>query len=168
MFNNCRIVSISLNYSYFREVYHNYDTFTLIIVLIILTFTVNKCFLPLEIRTLIFYEKFQYLQFFKIGVYVYHIWICLTIIRLRSDIEKNAGLKRDSNQVFSIFIGILIEFPFTTIINYSFCEIIFPSINSMQFFISETNLNSIIAFNSIQYKHLSIVNCIQQVLIFNL
>ena len=36
--NNRRFASSSLNYSYFSKKYHNYDTFTLAIGLIILTF----------------------------------------------------------------------------------------------------------------------------------
>ena len=38
MFNNRRFASSSLNYSYFSKKYHNYDTFTLAVGLIILTF----------------------------------------------------------------------------------------------------------------------------------
>ena len=38
MFNNRRIASVNLNYSYFSKKYHNYDTSTLAIGLIILTF----------------------------------------------------------------------------------------------------------------------------------
>ena len=37
-----------------------------------------------------------------IDVYVHHIWLCLTIIRLSGDIEENPGPKRNSNQSFSI------------------------------------------------------------------
>ena len=37
-----------------------------------------------------------------IGVYVHHIWLCLTIIRLSDDIEENLGPKRNSNQSFFI------------------------------------------------------------------
>ena len=37
-----------------------------------------------------------------IGVYVYHIWLSLTIIRLSGDIEENPGPKHSSNQSFSI------------------------------------------------------------------
>ena len=38
MFNNRRFASSSLNYSNFSKKYHNYDTFTLAVGLIILTF----------------------------------------------------------------------------------------------------------------------------------
>ena len=37
-----------------------------------------------------------------IGIYLHHIWLSLTIIRLRGDIEENPGSKRNSNQSFSI------------------------------------------------------------------
>ena len=37
-----------------------------------------------------------------IGVYVHHIWFCLTIINLSGDIEEKPGPKRNSNQSFSI------------------------------------------------------------------
>ena len=37
-----------------------------------------------------------------IGVYVHHIWLCLTIIRLSGYIEENPGPIRNSNQSFSI------------------------------------------------------------------
>ena len=37
-----------------------------------------------------------------IGVYVHHIWLYLTIVRLSDDIEENPGPKRNSNQLFSI------------------------------------------------------------------
>ena len=37
-----------------------------------------------------------------IGVYVHHIWLSLTIMRLSGDIEENRGPERNSNQSFSI------------------------------------------------------------------
>ena len=37
-----------------------------------------------------------------IGVYAYHIWLCLTIIRLSGDIEQSPGPKRKSNVSFSV------------------------------------------------------------------
>ena len=37
-----------------------------------------------------------------IGVYVHHIWLYLTIVRLSDDIEENPRPKRNSNQLFSI------------------------------------------------------------------
>ena len=37
-----------------------------------------------------------------IGVYVHHIWLYLTSIRLSADIEENPGPKCNSNQSFSI------------------------------------------------------------------
>ena len=37
------------------------------------------------------------------GVYVHHIWLSLTIIRLSGDIEENPGPKCNSNQSFSIY-----------------------------------------------------------------
>ena len=37
-----------------------------------------------------------------IGIYLHHIWLSLTIIRLSGDIEENPGPKRNSNQSFSI------------------------------------------------------------------
>ena len=37
-----------------------------------------------------------------IGVYFYHIWLSLTIIRLCGDIEENLGPKCNSNQSFAI------------------------------------------------------------------
>ena len=36
------------------------------------------------------------------GVYVHHIWVSLTIVRLSSDIEENPGPKCNSDQSFSI------------------------------------------------------------------
>ena len=36
------------------------------------------------------------------GVYVHHIWVSLTIVRLSSDIEENPGPKCNSDQSLSI------------------------------------------------------------------
>ena len=66
MFNSCRFASNSLDYSYFKKKYHNYDTFTLAIGLIILTFWhLIQCFIQLEIRISISSRPCRYLQFLK-------------------------------------------------------------------------------------------------------
>ena len=91
--------------------YHNYDTFALAIELIILTFWqlfndlsnwkfIDR-FLPCLLLICNFLRKILYLS--KISVYVHHVRLCLTIIRLSGGIEKNFGPKRKSNQSFSIF-----------------------------------------------------------------
>ena len=110
MFNNRRFASSSLNYSYFRKKYHNYDTFTLAVGLIILTLChlinvlSNWKFISRFLSELVgisnFSRKVLYLSI--IVVYVHHIWLSLTIIRLSGDIEENPGPKRNSNQSFSI------------------------------------------------------------------
>ena len=110
MFNNCHFASSSLTYSYLSKEYHNYDIFTLASGLIILTFwhLINvlsnwkfvSWFLPDLLSICNFSRKILYLSI--IGVYVHHIWLCLTIIRLNGNIEKNPGPKRSSNQSFSI------------------------------------------------------------------
>ena len=110
MFNNRCFASSSLNYSYFSKKYHNYDTFTLAVGLIIVTFchlinVLSKWkfisrFLPDLVGICNFSRKILYLS--MIGIYVHHIWLSLTIIRLSGDIEENPGPKRNSNQSFSI------------------------------------------------------------------
>ena len=110
IFNNCRFSSSSLNYSYFSKKYHNDDTFTLAIGLIILALwhliyvLINwkfrsQFFLDL-VGTCNFSRKILYLS--MTGVYVHHIWLSLTIIRLSGDIEENPGPRCNSNQSFSI------------------------------------------------------------------
>ena len=110
MFNNRRFASSSLNYSYFSKKYHNYDTFTLAVGLIILTFChlINVLsnwkfisrFLPDFAGICNFSREILYLS--MIGINFHHIWLSLTIIRLSGDIEENPGPKRNSNQSFSI------------------------------------------------------------------
>ena len=110
MFNNCHFTSSSLNYSYFSKKYHNYVTFILVIGLIILKFwhlinvLSNWQFVSRFLLDLVgiynFSGKILYLS--KIGVYVHYIQLCLTIIRLSGDIEKNPGPRHNSNQSFSI------------------------------------------------------------------
>ena len=110
MFNNRRFASSSLNYSYFSKKHHNYDTFTLAVGLIILMFChlINVSsnwkfisqFLPDLAGICNFSRKVLYLG--VIGIYLHHIWLSLTIIRLSGDIEENPGPKRNSNQSFSI------------------------------------------------------------------
>ena len=110
MFNNRRFSSSSLNYSYFSKKYHNDDTFTFAIRLIILALwhliynLINwkfrsQFFLDL-VGTCNFSRKTLYLS--MIGVYVHHIWLSLAIIRLSGDIEENPGPRCNSNQSFSI------------------------------------------------------------------
>ena len=113
MFNNHYIASNSLNYSYLCKNCHNYDLFTLVIELIILTFChlnvalSNWIFVPPFFPSLIstFSRKILYLS--MTGVYVHHMWLCLTIIRLSSDIEQNPSPKRTSSQTF---FSLLMEF----------------------------------------------------------
>ena len=110
MFNNRRFSSSSLNYSYFSEKYHNDDTFTLAIGLIILAFChliyvlsnwkFRSRFLPDLVGICNFSRKILYLS--MIGVYVHHIWLSLTIIRLSGDIEENPGPKCNSNFYLSL------------------------------------------------------------------
>ena len=110
MFNNRRFASSSLYYSYFSKKYQNYNTFTLAVGLIILTFChlINVLsnwkfisrFLPDLVGICNFSRKILYLS--MIAVYVHHIWLSLTIIRLSGDIEENPSPKRNSNQSFSI------------------------------------------------------------------
>ena len=110
MFNNRRFASSSLNYSYFSKKYHNDNTITLALRLIFLTFChlINVLsnwkfisrFLPDLAGICSFSRKILYLS--MIGIYLHHIWLSLTIIRLRGDIEENPGPKRNSNQSFSI------------------------------------------------------------------
>ena len=109
MFNNRCFASSSLNYSYFSKKYHNYDTFTLAVGLVILAFchlinTSNWKFISRFLLDLVgicnFSRKILYLS--MIGVYINHIWLSLTIISLNGDIEENPGSKRNSNQLFSI------------------------------------------------------------------
>ena len=109
MFNNRRFSSSSLNYSYFSKKY-NYDTFTLAVGLILLTFChlINVLsnwkfisrFLTYLVGICNFSRKILYLS--MIGIYVHHIWLSLTITRLSGDIEEKPGPKRNSNQSFSI------------------------------------------------------------------
>ena len=127
-FNNRRFASSSLNYSYFSKKYHNYDTFTLAIGLITLTFwhLVNVLFnwkfisrfLPDLVGICNFSRKILYLS--MIGVYVHHIWFCLTVIKLSGDIEDNPPPKRNSNQSFSICHWNLNSIIHTTILKYPF------------------------------------------------
>ena len=110
MFNNRRFGSSSLNYSYFDKKYHNYNTFTWAVGLINLTFChlINVIsnwklisrFLPDLAGICNFSRMILYLS--MIGIYVHHIWLSLTIIRLSGDIEENPSPKRNSNQSFSI------------------------------------------------------------------
>ena len=110
MFNNCRFSSSSLNYSCFSKKYHNDDTFPLAIRLIILAlwhlihvlsnWKFRSWFLPDLAGICNFSRKILYLS--MIGVYVHHIWLSLTIIRLSGDNEENPGPKCNSNQSFSI------------------------------------------------------------------
>ena len=110
MFNNRGFAGSILSYSYFSKKYHNDDTFTLGIGLIILAFwhLMNDLsnwkfisqFLPDLVRICNFSRKILYLS--MIGVYIHHIWLSLTIIRLSGDIEENPGPKCNSNQSFSI------------------------------------------------------------------
>ena len=110
IFNNCRFSSSSLNYSYFSKKYHNDDTFTLAIGLIILAlwhliyvlsnWKFRSRFLPDLAGICNFSRKILYLS--MIGVYVHHIWLSLTIIRLSGDIEENSGPRCSSNKSFSI------------------------------------------------------------------
>ena len=110
MFNNRRFSSSSLNYSYFSKKYHNDDTFTLAIGLIILAlwhliyglfnWKFRSRFLPDLVGICNFSRKILYLS--MIGVYVHHIWLSLTIIRLSGDIEENPGPRCNLNQSFSI------------------------------------------------------------------
>ena len=110
MFNNRRFSSSNLNYSYFSKKYHNDDTFTLATGLIILAlwhliyilsnWKFRSRFLPDLVGICNFSRKILYLS--MIGVYVHHIWLSLTIIRLSGDIEENPGPKCNSNQSFSI------------------------------------------------------------------
>ena len=105
MFNNRRFARSSLNYSYFSKKYHNYDTFTLAVGLIILTswhlinVLCNGKFVSRFLLDLVGICNFlgKILHLSMIGVYVHHIWLCLTIIRLSGDIEENPGPKRNSN-----------------------------------------------------------------------
>ena len=68
----------------------------------------DLCFIQLEIQISISSRPCWYLQFFKtlylsmIGVYVHHIWLSLTIVRLSGDIEENPGPRCNSNQSFSV------------------------------------------------------------------
>ena len=110
MFNNRRFSSSSLNYSYFSKKYHNDDTFTLAIGLIILAlwhliyglfnWKFRSRFLPDLVGICNFSRKILYLS--MIGVYVHHIWLSLTIIRLSGDIEENPGPKCNSNFYLSL------------------------------------------------------------------
>ena len=110
MFNNRRFSSSNLNYSYFSKKYHNDDTFTLAIGLIILALwhliyvLSNWKFRPRFLPDLvgICNISIKALHLSMIGVYVHHIWLSLTIIRLSGDIEENPGPKCNSNQSFSI------------------------------------------------------------------
>ena len=132
VFNNRRSSSSSLNYSYFSKKYHNDDTFTLAIGLIILAlwhliyvlsnWKFRSRFLPDLVGICNFSRKILYLS--MIGVYVHHnhIWVILTIIRQIGDIEENPGPKCNSNQSFSIYHWNLnsIKLPHTTILKYPF------------------------------------------------
>ena len=110
VFNNRRSSSSSLNYSYFSKKYHNDDTFTLAIGLIILAlwhliyglfnWKFRSRFLPDLVGICNFSRKILYLS--MIGVYVHHIWLSLTIIRLSGDIEENPGPKCNSNFYLSL------------------------------------------------------------------
>ena len=94
MFNNCRIASTSLNYSYFSKKYYSYDSFTLAIGSIILTF----CHLINVLSSRKFVSWFlpdlvgicnslrKILSLTMIDVYVHHIWLCLSIMKLSGDI----------------------------------------------------------------------------------
>ena len=113
MFNNRRFSSSSLNYSYLSKKYHNDDTFTLAIGIIILAlwhliyglpnWKFRSRFLPDLVGICNFSRKIIYLS--MIGVYVHHIWLSLTIISLSGDNEENPGPICNLNQSFSICHG---------------------------------------------------------------
>ena len=97
MFNNRHLACSSLNYSNLSKK-HNYDTFVLAVGLIILTFWhlinvlsnwkfISRFLSDLVVGICNFSRKILYLS--MIGVYVHHIWLCLSIIRLSGDIEEN-------------------------------------------------------------------------------
>ena len=102
--NNSHFAGTSLNYSYFSKKYHNDNTFTFTIGLIILAFwhLINVLcnrkfisrFLPKLIGICNFSRKILYLS--VIGVCVDHIWLSLTIITLSGNIEENPDLKCNS------------------------------------------------------------------------
>ena len=102
------VLQVAVYVSCFSKKYHNHDTFTLAIGLIILALwhliyvLINwkfrsQFFLDL-VGTCNFSRKILYLS--MTGVYVHHIWLSLTIIRLSGDIEENPGPRCNSNQSF--------------------------------------------------------------------
>ena len=155
MFNNRRFASSSLSYSYFSKKYHNYDTFTLAVGLIILTFChlINVLsnwkfisrFLPDLADICNFSRKILYLS--MIGIYLHHIWLSLTIIRLSGDIEENPGPKRNSNQSFSIFHWNLNSITAHNYLKVSFLRAYISLHNLDVVCISETYLNSTTALD---------------------
>ena len=85
-----------------------------------------------------------------IGIYVYHIWLSLTIIRLFGDIEENPAPKRNSNQSFSIC-----HWNLNSITAYNYLKVsLLRAYNFDVVCISETYLESITALDK---KNLEIV-----------
>ena len=127
MFNIRRFASNSLDYSYFSKKYHNYDNFFIDYwtnYSDILAF--NQCLSIWNLVSRFLSDLFGICNFSRkvlhlmIDVYVHHIWLCLTIIRLSDDIEENLGPKRNSNQSFLFVTGILTVIMHTTILKYPF------------------------------------------------
>ena len=52
------------------------------------------------------------------GIYVGHIWVFLTIIRLSGNIEETPVPKLNSNETFLFVTGILTVFLITTFLKY--------------------------------------------------
>ena len=139
MFNNRCFASSSLNYSYFSKKYHNDDTFTLAIGLIILAFwhlmndLSNWKFISRFLSDLNvicnFSRKILYLS--MIGVYIHHIWLSLTIIRLSGDTEENLVLNATQTNHFLFVTGFLTVLPHTAMLKYPFWKLIFHPIISM-------------------------------------
>ena len=92
-----------------------------------------------------FSRKILYLS--TTGVYIYHIWLSLTIIRLIGDMEENPGPKCNSNQSFSICCWNLNSI---TAHNYLKISLLRPYISLHNFnvvSISETYLDSTTALD---------------------
>ena len=82
-----------------------------------------------------------------IGVYVHHIWLSLTIIRLSGDNEENPGPKCNSNQSFSICHWNLNSITAHNYLKISLLRAYISLHNLDLVFISETYLDSTTALD---------------------
>ena len=149
------VLQVAVYVSCFSKKYHNHDTFTLAIGLIILAlwhliyvlsnWKFRSRFLPDLVGICNFSRKITYLS--MIGVYVHHIWLSLIIIRLNGDIEEMSGPRCKSNQSFSICHWNLNSITAHNYLKISLLRAYISLYNLDVVCISETYLDSTTAFD---------------------